>query len=133
MISVSEFREAKPAFTDDTKWPNDLVQMSLDEADAETGGRGWGAFESVTSNFKRRGVITYASHWLASIYPFGHEKPKTGAASQLTSKSVGDESAAFSQVDMSKLSAGDAWFLSTVYGQSFLRLRKRAGMGAMAV
>ena len=52
----------------------------------------------------------------------------------LTSKSVGDESVTFGAATLSDISkSGDGWLASTSWGQQFMRLRKRVGMGAVAV
>jgi len=135
-MEIAEFRTANVVFTSVTSWPDPVVQEALNEAEAETGGKGWGSFENLATNFKYRGLVTYASHYLVSMYPSGAsvaENANTGSSSQVTAKSVGDESISYAQADLTKLSAGDEWFLSTVYGQKFLRLRKRAGMGALAI
>ena len=134
---IDPFREACPAFSDQAVWPDDVIEMALEEADAETGGRGWGSYKDCPKNFKRRGMFAYAAHWLASTYPSGaaNQSAQSGAAkSAVASKSVGDESVSFAVAAPSGIAeGGQAWFLSTVWGQQFIRLRKRAGMGARAV
>jgi len=134
---ITSFRTAYPAFDDDTAWPDNVVTMALCEGDAETGGRGWGSYDDDCHNFKQRGMFLYAAHWLASTYPKGAEDDsnQSGTAkNQVASKSVGDESVSYAVTAPSSISdAGDGWLASTAFGQQFMRLRRRAGMGARAV
>ncbi|MDX1474500.1 MAG: hypothetical protein R3309_10040, partial [Reinekea sp.] len=58
---IASFRGIHQAFTDLTKWPDDIVEQALCEADAETGGRGWGSFIDECRNFKRRGMFLFAA------------------------------------------------------------------------
>lgn len=133
---IDPFREAFPAFSSATAWPDEVLILALDEADSETGGKRWGAYQNCPKNFKRRGMFLYAAHWLATNYPTGaaNQAAQSGALKQVVaSKSVGDESVSYATVMPSNVGAGDAWLMSTAYGQQFLRLRRRAGMGAMAL
>lgn len=131
---IASFRIAQPAFGDVTKWPDSVVGESLCEADAETGGRGWGAFEDLCSNFKRRGMYYFAAHWLASTYLTGDASDPSnispGARLNLSGKSVGDESVQYRITAIQN--TGDDWLSTTIYGTQYLRLRRRAGMGAIA-
>ena len=134
---IASFRAAYPAFSNTTTWPDSVVEMALCEGDAETGGRGWGAYEDDCHNFKQRGMFMYAAHWLASTYPKGasDDTAQSGTAkNQVASKSVGDESVSYAVTAPANISdAGNGWLASTAFGQQFMRLRKRAGMGARAV
>jgi len=131
---IAAFRTNTPQFKDDTKWDDTTVTLALCEGDAETGGSGWGEYDSTDcQNFKGRGLYAYAAHWLKSFYPGGSVCPedvKSDTKLAVASKSVGDESISFATGAVDKLSIGDSWLASTVYGQQWLRLRKRAGMGA---
>ncbi len=120
------------AFTDVIKYPDSLVQWALCEADTETGGRGWGAYENECHNMKQRGMWLYAAGWLATFYPDGIAGGVSGDARlNVSSKSVGDESITYRVAQM--VDAGTDFLTFTAYGQAFFRLRKRAGMGARAV
>lgn len=120
------------AFTDTAKFPDSLVQYALCEADAETGGRGWGAYEDECHNFKRKGMFYFAAAWLESNFPGGVAGGVNGEARlNVASKSVGDESISYRVPAM--MEVNNDWLTYTVYGQQFYRLRKRAGMGARAV
>lgn len=134
---VTAFREVQRAFGDVTTWPDDVVEDALCEADAETGGRGWGAFQlSDCRNFKRRGMFLFAAHWLATTYisPDGATDPTNispTARLNVAAKSVGDESVTYRVGGIQ--STENDWLSLTNYGVQFLRLRRRAAMGARAV
>lgn len=130
---ISDFRDTYKAFSDTTMWSNDTITMALCDADAETGGSRWGTFDLNCHNFKKRGMYLFAAHFIAVTYPRGDSSMSGSMRAGVASKSVGDESVSFVTGDVSKLSVGDAWLNSTSFGQQFLRLRKRAGMGALAV
>lgn len=128
---ITAFRGFSPVFFSTETWPDNLAESFLCDADAETGGSGWGSYDDVCGNFKQRGLFLYAAHSLLSSYPDGYlsNRVYVDSKSQVSSKSVGDESASFN-VAVPKTS-GDQWLESTAYGQQFARLRKRAGMGAI--
>lgn len=130
---ISAFRTQYAAFSDTVKYPNDLIQSALYEADAETGGKGWGTYGDDPRNFKRRGMFLYAAHWVAVMHPAGVSSMAGGARWAVSSKSVGDESTSYQTGKMAQAEAGDLWLSSTQFGQQWLQLRKRAGMGARAV
>ena len=128
---IDLFRLRFTAFADDTKWSDDTVEYALCEGDAETGGKGWGAYDTPCQNFKQRGMFLYAAHWLAVTYPKGESSMSGGSKYGTSSKSVGDESNSYNVAAVTN--QGDQWLASTSFGQQWLRLRKRAGMGARAV
>lgn len=131
---VTAFRTSKKAYQDPGQYPDETVIEALCEGDAETGGAGWGAYDIADcQNFKGRGMYLFAAHWLKALYPKGAECPEIVTSDPkfaVSSKSVGDESVTFATGSLDKLSVGDGWIASTAYGQQWLRLRKRAGMGA---
>ncbi|AUS00775.1 head completion adaptor [Vibrio phage 1.278.O._10N.286.54.E8] len=132
---VTAFRDDMAAFTDDTDWPGDIVEQALCEADAETGGRGWGSFKLECRNFKKRGMFYYAAHWLATTYidqtAADPSNVSPSARLNVASKSVGDESVTYR---VGAIQSTEDDFLSlTNYGVQYLRLRKRSAMGARAL
>ena len=133
MMTPTEFRTALPEFNNATKWPDATIENALYEAEAETGGSGWGAYENVRSNFRRRGMVVYAAAWLINMYGDGGPSSTTSGEARLNvaSKSVGDESVAYRVPSM--LEVNNDWLTWSHYGQQFYRLRKRAGMGARCV
>lgn len=130
---VTDFRTfLNGQFSDEDKWPDDIIIDVLCEADAETGGSGWGAFELDCNNFKRRGMYLFAAHWLTFFYGDNPANGVGGIARLNTqSKSVGDESISYRVASM--MDAGNDALTYTVYGQQFYRLRRRAGMGARVI
>lgn len=132
---ITSFRDQMKAFSDDTKWPNDVVEDALYEADTETGSRGWGAFKDDPRNFKRRGMFFYAAHWLAVTYlKQTAENPddiSPTARLNVAAKSVGDESITY-RVGALQDTADD-WLSLTNYGVQYYRMRKRAAIGARVV
>lgn len=130
---ITSFRAEFQAFTNVTNWPDALISCALCEADAETGSARWGAYEDECHNFKRRGMFYFAAHWLATNYGTAGvtADPNSEARLNVASKQVGDESISYRVPKM--MDVGDDWLTFTVYGQQFYRLRRRAGMGAIAV
>ncbi len=134
---ITSFRTAYPAFSVLADWPDSVVTTALCEGDTESGGTRWGAYVDECNNFKQRGMFLFAAHWLATTYPTGASDTAAqsgGANNTVVSKSVGDESVTFGAASVANIGdAGNGWLASTSWGQQFIRLRKRAGMGAMAV
>jgi hypothetical protein len=130
---IASFRADKPAFSNEAKWPDGFIDAALVEADAETGGAGWGGFEDVGHNFKRRGMFLFAAHWLSINYSDNgaSNTPSSQARLNVQSKSVGDESINYRTPSM--MNVGDDWLTYTNYGAQFWRLRRRAAMGASTV
>lgn len=131
---IASFRVANPEFSNVTTYPDSMASGALCEADSETGGRGWGTYEDECHNFKQRGMFLYACHYLAVLYPSGAAGSLSGGAKGIVaSKGVGDESVSMYTGTYAGLRAGDEWLAASVFGQQWLRLRRRAGMGARAV
>ena len=133
---LTAFRASQRAFSDETKWPDEALTEAFCEAFPECGGRGWGAFDvSDCQNFKRRGVFYYAAHWLSVTYTDGGaadpENVTSTARLNTAAKSVGDESLSY-RVTAIEDTRND-WLTLTNYGVQYLRLRRRAAMGARAV
>jgi hypothetical protein len=131
---IDSFRVVYPEFSDVPTWPLNQVTKALCEGDVETGSKRWGSYEGDCHNFKQRGMFLFAAHWLASTYPTGATDPANvnpAARLNISAQSVGDESTQYRITEMQ--STGDDWLSTTIYGTQFLRLRRRAGMGALAV
>lgn len=120
------------AFADTTKFPDSLIRYALCEADSETGSSRWGIYQAECHNLKQRGLFYYAAHWLSVYYPNGVDSETNQEARlNVASKTVGDESISYRVPAMMEVS--DDWLTWSVYGQQYYRLRKRVGMGALAV
>lgn len=130
---VADFRTYfNGQFEDPAKWSDDVVTDLLCQADEETGGSGWGAFDLDGHNFKRKGMYYFAAAWLTFLYG---QDPANGidpiARLNVQDKTVGDEQVAYRVPQMMEVN-NDA-LTYTAYGQAFYRLRKRAGMGARVI
>lgn len=124
---LESFKLAYPVFA---SYSDFILESALCEAEAECGGKRWGVYIDECKNFKRRGIFLYAAHYIVTTYPDG-ENMNGSVSSVISSKSVGDESTSFA-VPVTD-NAGDAWLASSGFGQQWMRLRKRAGMGALVV
>lgn len=134
---LAAFRASKPAFSDETKWPDEVVTEAFCEAFPECGGRGWGVFDVTDcQNFKRRGVFLFAAHWLSIEYTTGAgatdpTSVNPTARLNVAAKSIRDESVQY-RIGAIQTTVDD-WLSLSNYGVQYLRLRRRAGMGARAV
>lgn len=131
---VTAFRGYYAEFADVTAWPDADVIRALEEADDETGAR-WGAYKH--RSIKLRGLFAFAAHRLAMGSLRRSVVANGGMASTpyaVSSKSVADESVSYavpSPTVAEQIANGDLTL--TIYGIEFLRLRKRAGAGAIMV
>lgn len=130
---ISAFRRYHSGAFCNGSWPDELVRIHLCDGDIETGGCGWGKYEDKCGNFKGRGMFLYAAHSLSLVRPGGITGQSAGATPRnvVSAKSVGDESMSFAVPTPD--SASSSWLSSTGYGQQFMMLRRRAGMGAIAL
>lgn len=131
---VLAFRTYYAEFSDTDAWPDADAIRSLEEADDETGAR-WGAYKP--RSIKLRGMFAFAAHRLAMGSLRRSVANGGGLASTpyaVSSKSVADESVSYAvptPTMIEQINSGD--LMLTVYGLEFLRLRKRAGAGALMV
>lgn len=131
---VANFRVYYPEFADDTAWTSTALTRYLQDGDQETGSKRWGGYGFDPANLKARGLFAYAAH-KAVLGKARQRAVEAGmspqALSRVNSKTVGDESVGYA---VATPDAGQAQQIgdldTTMYGQEFLRLRKRAGMGA---
>lgn len=125
-------------FSDNVKWPDELIEAALCQADAETGSSGWGVYADDCHNFKQRGMFLYAACWMLSTYPQGVDTGAgigIGASGQVSSKGVGDESISYATYSpKSQSEASNSWLMAIPpWGPMYLSLRRRAGRGARAL
>lgn len=133
---IAAFRASQLAFADKTKWPDETVQEAFCEAFPEVGGRGWGNLDITDcQNFKRRGLFYFAAHWLSVTYTDAGAASPSNISSvarlNVAAKSVADESITYRVGSIQRTE--DDWLSLTNYGVQYLRLRRRAAMGARAV
>lgn len=140
---ITDFREFYPEFVEpgttgaNVSFSDDFLRRFLCEGDEETGPR-WGAYSDGACSLKKRGMFAYAAH-KASLAKAAARATQAGgiasAPSQVASKSVADESVSYAVHTPTSASgaAGIGDLKTTIYGQEFVRLRRRAGMGAVVV
>lgn len=132
---ISDFRGYYPEFSDSGVWPDATLTRHLEDADEETGSGRWGSYGSGPPSFKARGLFAYAAH-RAVVAKAAADAVSSGgvpsATVQAESKQVGDESVTYAvhRPDSGARADTVGGLAATVYGQEFLRLRKRAGTGA---
>lgn len=130
---VDDFRAFYPEFASVTVWPDNAVTQALEEGDAETGRR-WGRYldPRVGQSIKKRGMFAFAAHQL--VMRQRAQLGDVGAAYAVSGKSVGDESTSYA---VPSITADDLTVNGdlplTHYGVAFLRLRRRAGTGAVMI
>lgn len=101
------------------------IQFFLDDAQLEVSEGAWeGLYE--------KGVFLLAAHLLyLDQVRQGADTDISDLTSGVTSRSVGDVSVSFARATATSVS--DDWYLDTSYGAEYLRLKKRVGMGCVAV
>ncbi len=128
---VADFRDYYPEFSDGITWSDKDITQALEEGDSETGRR-WLTYTARPASIKKRGMFAFAAHQL--VMRKRAAGGDVGAAYAISSKSVGDESTSFSVPSVTAddlIINGDLPL--TTYGLAFLRLRRRAGTGAMMI
>lgn len=134
---ITDFRNKYPNFADVIQYPDTILNIALSEGDVETGSSRWGVYVNENNNFKQRGMFLYSAFWLTITYPKNasdNSKISIKSKYAISQKSVADESMSFDNGVSQANGSSDYSFLSSnIFGQQFLRLRKRAGMGAIVV
>lgn len=83
--------------------------------------------ETRWGSFYAQGFAAFVAHMVT----FDTKTSSAGASGAVQSKSVGDVSVSFAQLQFKKPT--DAFWASTKYGQRYLELRRLVGIGAVAV
>ncbi len=120
-LTPADFKVRFPEFgeTDDSR-----IQFWLNDAQLEVGESAWG-------DLYEKGVMLLAAHFLSLDQINQDEDESGGITGNVTSRSVGDVSVSFAK--SSSDSSSDDWYLQTNYGSEYLRLKKRVGMGIVAI
>ena len=122
-LTPADFKARYPEFdsVDDAR-----IQTFLDEAQLEVGEVPWGTLYE-------KGVFLLTAH-LVVIDQRNQTSSGSGVPSpgQLASRKVGDVAVSFATQTTSP-DGSDEWYLSSSYGAEYLRLKKRKGIGAVAV
>lgn len=137
VITVDDFRDYYPEFSDETDYTDNSVLKALHNANAETGSKRWGSYSfdasTLKASFKARGLFAFAAHTVA-LAKASQRATEAGmvasAPARVASKTVGDESVSYAvPTPTATQAAGMGDLNTTIYGQEFMRLRRRAGAG----
>jgi hypothetical protein len=120
-ITPADFKARFPEFG---SVPDSRVQFWLDDAVLEVGESAWG-------ELYEKGVFLLAAHLLSLDQINQDEDGSGGVTGNVNSRSVGDVSVSFAKATSD--SSSDDWYLQTSYGSEYLRLKKRVGMGIVAI
>lgn len=121
-LTPADFKIRFPEFEE---IDNTRIQFFLNDAVLEVSESAWGTLYE-------KGVMSLSAH-LLSISQSNQEDDDSddGETGNITSKSIGDVSYSFAKATSE--SSSDDWYLQTSYGAEYLRLKKRVGMGIVAV
>lgn len=133
---IADFRAFYEEFTDSAVWSDTKITKALYIARGEFGGcASWGDYKPYS--FFQRGWFALAAHYLTWNKATTDATTEDGSASTpyaQSSKSVRDESVSYAIPGANaSLTAWDAALALTPYGLEYLKLRDRAGMGAICV
>lgn len=132
---VEAFRLFYEEFTDAAKWSDAKIIKALYISRGELDAGRWGDYTPYS--FLQRGWFALAAHYLTWNAATSDATLADGSASTPyaeASKSVRDESVSYAiPAANAGLTVWDAALALTPYGLEYLKLRDRAGMGAICV
>ncbi len=121
-LTPADFKIRYPEFD---SIPDARVQFMLDDAALEVSEARW-------DTLYEKGSMLLAAHLLQlDLNRQETEDDDSSEEGNLASKSIGDVSYSFTKAASESTSAD--WYLQTSYGTEYLRLKKRVGMGVVAV
>lgn len=121
-LTPADFKIRYPEFD---SIPDARVQFMLDDAALEVSEARW-------DTLYEKGSMLLAAHFLQlDLNRQETEDDDSSEEGNLASKSIGDVSYSFAKA--ASESTSDDWYLQTSYGTEYLRLKKRVGMGIVAV
>lgn len=120
-LTPTDFKIRYPEFEE---VPDARIQFMLDDAALEVSEAAWGALYE-------KGSMLLCAHLLSISQSNSDDDDSGGDTGNVVSKSIGDVSVSFAKATSE--SSSDDWYLSTSYGAEYLRLKKRVGMGIVAV
>jgi hypothetical protein len=120
-ITIPEFRDRFPEFSDPVEYPDDRIQMFLNDALCTIGSdpSRW------CSECKYDLALSYLTAHLLALGT-GSESGNSGAVSGTpTTKTAGGVSVSYSSMSSSSggMSYGEQLYSSTIYGQRYLQIR----------
>lgn len=132
---ITDFRAFYEEFTSSAVWSDAQITKALYIARGELDACRWGTYSPYS--FLQRGWFALAAHYLTWNKATTDATTADGSASTpfaQSSKSVRDESVSYAiPASMANLTTWEAALALTPYGNEYLHLRDRAGMGAVCV
>ena len=122
-MDIPAFRSAFPEFSDDTKYPDAMIQLWSDHATCLIVSDRWGCALQM-------GVFLMTAHFIviaAGNAKAGEAGATPGGGGAITSKSVG--SASVSYDTSNSLEEGGGHWNQTIYGRQFLNMARLIGAG----
>jgi hypothetical protein len=132
---ITDFRAFYEEFSDSAAWSDARITKALYIARGELDACRWGDYKPYS--FLQRGWFALAAHYLTWNKATTDATTADGSASTpfaQASKSVRDESVSYAiPAAMANLTTWESALALTPYGNEYLHLRDRAGMGAVCV
>ena len=121
MITVADFRTRFPEFSNVTTYTDATIQLSIDDASLEVSSV-YGDLENVALSYLSAHFLTLSTEATSGDF---------GSKGGLASESVDGVSTSYSNATID--SQSDQFLLSTIYGQRFLRYKKRLSIGNVRI
>lgn len=119
-ITLQQFRDTMPAFQDQSKYPDPMVQMWLNVA-SQLSSATWG-------QFWQPGVMMLTAHNL--LMDIAANGPG-GGVGMMISKSLGPGSVGYDVTTASEKDAGQ--YNATTYGRRYISMARMVGMGGAQI
>lgn len=123
--TVEDFRTRFPQFSDLTEYPDETIQLYLDDAALLY----MGTDENRWCNYYDIAQMYLAAH-LLTIGTQAEAGDSSSSAGPISSKTAGGVSISYA-VNASDKGGSDDFFLTTSYGQQFLIMRNRCFVGVL--
>jgi hypothetical protein len=120
-MTVADFRTRFPEFSDVATYPDAIIQQNIDDATLEVGSA-FGTFEDVALAYLSAHFLVTSTETTSGDY---------GSKGGVASEAVDGVSVSYSNAAVE--SQSDQYLISTIYGQRFLRYKRRLSKGNVRV
>jgi hypothetical protein len=127
-LSPTDFRNAFPEFSDDSKYTDDAIQMWIDASVNFFNVQRWGSLLTLGTELWVAHQLVLSARDQATMDTGGIPGEMNGA---IASKAVDRVSVAYSDANISLKNAGD--YGLTTYGTRYLRMARMVGAGAIYI
>ncbi|AXI83446.1 DUF4054 domain-containing protein [Xylella taiwanensis] len=118
-LSVRAFINRYPEFATQ---PQERLALAIEDAGPWVDARRWGPCY-------QQGLASLAAHFVWSMPDMSGDAAAAGAKGAVIAERAGDLQVGYAAAPSGGI--GDAWLMTSVYGQRYVALRRRAGMGAV--